>query len=202
MMRAAIATVLAGGLSMLLACAPDSGGDSPFDSPTGAAPGGASASASAADEEDEDDVSGTGASSSDGDAAASTGSDVDPADADTSGPASTGAQADPPDAGSGTDGGVPPATGMYGECLVPEDCAAPNNVCIVVNDTEGFCTNMACTNPATDCDPAPGGTATPICFPIELNGMPTASCALGCAGGLTCPVGMTCWPLAEGSICA
>jgi hypothetical protein len=96
-----------------------------------------------------------------------------------------------------------PADGMYSDCLdAMTDCAAPTNVCFVINDNDGFCTNMACANPATDCDAAPGGTATPICFPVELGGMPSMSCALSCTGGLMCPVGMTCYNLTEGGICA
>jgi hypothetical protein len=204
-MRSVIATARVvgwlAGMGGVLACTAGSSGEDPFNSPTGAQPGSVSVSAGDGDDDDGDESS-TGDGSSEGDdAPASTGSDDAVPGTETGEPEATGAPVDPPDT-DGTDGGVPPAMGMYSECLVPEECLAPINVCIVVNDTEGFCTNMACTNPATDCEPSPGGTATPICFPIELNGMPTASCALGCAGGLTCPAGMTCWPLAEGSICA
>ena len=103
---------------------------------------------------------------------------------------------------SGDDSGLEqPASGMYSECTVPEDCVAPSNVCITINMGVGFCTNMGCANPAADCDPTPGGTAVPICFPIELNMMPDSSCALDCSGGQICPTGMACAVLEGGSIC-
>lgn len=189
--------------SMLVSCSASSGGDSPFDSPTVGMPGNGSAPPSGDDGDDDDgDESSTGDPSTDDGDQGSTGSDMDPG-AGTLDAASTGLPDDmPTDGGSDTGGVGPMQTGMYADCLVPEDCVAPTNVCIVVNMTAGFCTNMACSNPATDCEPAPGGTAVPTCFPIELNGTPTASCALSCANGEVCPAGMTCWPLAEGSICA
>jgi len=100
------------------------------------------------------------------------------------------------------DGGLEqPLDGMYSECMVPEDCALPNNVCITINMGAGFCTNQGCANPAADCDPTPGGTAVPICFPLELNMMPAMSCALDCSAGQICPTGMACAVLEDGSIC-
>lgn len=104
--------------------------------------------------------------------------------------------------GGAVDGGEQPAMGMYSDCLLPADCAAPSNVCLVVNMDDGFCTNMGCVTPAVDCDPTPGGTAVPICYPVELDMVPQDSCALDCSAGQTCPLGMMCYALADGSICA
>jgi hypothetical protein len=54
-------------------------------------------------------------------------------------------------------------------------------------------------NPAVDC-PSPGGTATPVCVPVDVDG-PEQACALGCAAG-NCPVGMVCVELSDlGQIC-
>jgi hypothetical protein len=119
----------------------------------------------------------------------------------TTGDASSG----PDDDDGMNDDGGQPGTGMYAHCLAPEQCAGGSiNVCITINDGRtGFCTNSTCTNPAVDCDPSPGGTAEPICYPITINDMPAQSCALDCAGGKTCPGGMQCFALEGGlSVCA
>lgn len=102
--------------------------------------------------------------------------------------------------GMGDDSGLEqPADGMYSECMVPADCSmVTSNVCVTINGGSGFCTNMGCTNPAVDCDPSPGGTAPPICFPVDDT---LTSCALDCSAGQICPTGMTCTVLANGSIC-
>ena len=102
--------------------------------------------------------------------------------------------------GMGDDSGLEqPADGMYSECTLPEDCmVATSNVCVTINGGSGFCTNMACVNPVADCDASPGGTAPPICFPVDDT---LTSCALDCSAGQICPTGMTCTALADGSIC-
>jgi hypothetical protein len=67
--------------------------------------------------------------------------------------------------------------------------------------TDGFCTALGCSDPATQCAAAPGGTATPSCYAIMANGMPDAVCALDCNSGKTCPTGMTCTNLTGGHVC-
>ncbi|RMH00482.1 MAG: hypothetical protein D6705_00265 [Deltaproteobacteria bacterium] len=64
--------------------------------------------------------------------------------------------------------------------------------------SDAFCTISNCSNPALDCDPSPGGTATPICVP---NGA-SSFCALDCSNGKTCPTGMTCYNVTVAMICA
>jgi hypothetical protein len=114
------------------------------------------------------------------------------------GPESTGAM--PPD------GGGQPMSGMYSHCLDANACAGVG-ACLQVLDanmnvTDGFCTPLGCQSPNLDCDPSPGGTATPACYPVTANGMPDAVCALDCSGGKTCPTGMICQNLTGGQVCA
>lgn len=88
---------------------------------------------------------------------------------------------------------------IYGPC--DEICSlGPDNTCIKPNDGSGaeFCT-MPCTM-ASECPPAPGGSAAPDC--VAAVGEPI--CLLDCNGG-TCPEGMSCKTLLTGegarSIC-
>lgn len=53
--------------------------------------------------------------------------------------------------------------------------------------------SMECGGPG-DCPPAPAGTATPECIPVEN----TAGCALICDDGATCPPGMECYSVGGG----
>jgi hypothetical protein len=127
-------------------------------------------------------------------------------------PASTGP--DPvgtSDGGStgGGDGGngMQPADGMYSPCLTADDCGFNPILCITIQDammnpTDGFCSETGCANPAVDCDPSPGGTATPRCMPVTVNGMALQACALDCSAGLVCPAPMQCYDLdGVGMIC-
>ena len=158
------------------------------------------------DADTEGDTEGMGTSDDDDDDAVATDDGTTGSGAGSSGgPVTTMTTMPPPgdsSDGGAVDGGEQPAMGMYSDCLLPRDCVAPSNVCLVVNMDDGFCTNMGCVNPAADCDPTPGGTATPICFPVELDMMAQNSCALDCSSGQTCPAGMMCYALADGSICA
>jgi len=152
------------------------------------------------------DESDTGDSSSEtggttGEATSSTGGD----DSGTGG--TTAATLDPTGGSSGgvdpTDG--QPADGMYSPCLQAAECA-PLSLCIQsvdadMNPIDGFCSATGCSNPAMDCDPAPGGTATPVCVPITVNAMAQMACALNCQG-LVCPTGMMCLNFTDlGMIC-
>jgi hypothetical protein len=97
-----------------------------------------------------------------------------------------------------------PADGMYSMCTVPEDCGNLPVFCVTDADaTDGFCSETGCTNPAVDCDPAPGGTATPACVgPFDIDGNNEMGCALDCTGGLVCPAGMVCMNFTDlGMIC-
>jgi hypothetical protein len=83
-----------------------------------------------------------------------------------------------------------PETGMYSHCLEGPDCATEDGCYSIGNPaTDGFCTNSGCSDPATDCDPSPGGTATPTCFMPETETYEL--CALDC-DGKTCPFPMVC----------
>lgn len=93
------------------------------------------------------------------------------------------------DGGGGN--GMQPAMGMYSHCVDPAECAGGVNLCITVNG-DGFCTLTGCANPLADCDPNPGGTATPVCVSLDVGGMNESACALDCTGGGTCPPPMTC----------
>jgi hypothetical protein len=103
------------------------------------------------------------------------------------------------------DDGMQPADGMYSDCVDASACIGLGT-CITFLDAlnmpmDGFCTNIGCTDPSTDCDPSPGGTALPLCVMIDLAGNPDAVCALDCSGGATCPGGMTCRELDQTSVC-
>lgn len=96
--------------------------------------------------------------------------------------------------------GMQPAMGMYADCTVAA-CSGLANVCLTITENDidlgAFCTAQGCANPALDCDPSPGGTATPVCLDATVNGMPDSLCALSCAGGATCPAPMICAPLSQ-----
>ena len=118
--------------------------------------------------------------------------------------------ADPADVGT-TDGGAAPgngqpADGMWSQCTTAQECGPIPALCIYLvdenmNPTDGFCSQTACANPAIDCDANPGGTAPPICVPMQIDGMADHACALNCAAG-TCPTGMACVAITDlGMIC-
>lgn len=99
---------------------------------------------------------------------------------------------------SGGGMGMQPATGMYSDCSVAM-CDATANLCLTITenniDLGSFCTLPGCANPALDCDPNPGGTASPVCIAVTIDGMPDSACALNCAGGGSCPPPMVCGPV-------
>lgn len=109
--------------------------------------------------------------------------------------------------GMGGGGGQPPS-GQYSHCLAGNDCTGGGvTLCFQALDAmmtpiDGFCTTDGCANPAVDCDPSPGGTATPICYPIDVGGTPEQVCALDCSANKTCPTGMECLNFTSGSVCA
>ena len=120
------------------------------------------------------------------------------------------------DDGSGDDGeasttsepvdGDQPDNGMYSHCTMVGECVGLNT-CVTILDAEGnpfdgFCSNDMCEDPAADCDPSPGGDATPTCVNITLGGEPATACALDCTGGLSCPNGMVCYEDDGVPVCA
>ncbi|MEM6993955.1 MAG: hypothetical protein AAF721_25810 [Myxococcota bacterium] len=93
--------------------------------------------------------------------------------------------------------GPQPDNGMYSDCLTTAECVGVNT-CVTIFDNagapfDGFCTLDNCSDPLADCDPSPGGDVVASCVEITLNGEPASACALNCAGGKTCPSGMTCY---------
>lgn len=132
-----------------------------------------------------DDVSTT-----DSDDPSTSGTDGEDSDGDTS--AATTAE---------DTGGVieQPEDGMYSDCVDVTDCFS-QNLCVVVQAGDGFCSIYPCTD-AASCIASPGGTATPICAEVMVpTGMSTA-CALDCSGGKTCPGGMICAALGTAMVC-
>lgn len=158
-------------------------------------------------------TTGTPSGSTSGEAASSEAStDPDPTAEDTTattgdgttGAAATGSTTESPT----TDSGEPdqqPDDGMYSACVSVVDCIGLTT-CLTATDTSGspiepFCTAGSCNSPLAQCDPTPGGTAVPICLPVDLGGTMDTVCALDCSVG-ECPAGMQCRVLAEGSICS
>ncbi len=189
------------GLCAVTACSSDGGNDNPFGVGTSAT---ATATATATGS------SGGGSSSGSGDGTGSDGSTGSP----TTGSPSTGpdpsttAADDSTGAGDTIDpsAGVQPMDGMYSPCTTGMECGNTPILCITINDadgnpTDGFCSQTPCANPAVDCLPSPGGTAVPTCMPVTVDGAASMACALDCAGGATCPTGMTCYSLEVGSVC-
>ena len=79
-----------------------------------------------------------------------------------------------------------PAPGEpFSECIDKGDCF--DEWCLHPAGETGFCT-FACNGGVDSCDPAPGGTATLTCLPVEGEEV----CALDCGGNKDCPSGMRC----------
>jgi hypothetical protein len=105
------------------------------------------------------------------------------------------------DAGDGDgddDGGMQPADGMYSHCTSGAECEPGLGCLIDDGGIDGFC-SRECTGYADpeNCDPSPGGTATPRCIVVASGNESLNVCALDCAGGKTCPGGMICKPDAD-----
>lgn len=110
----------------------------------------------------------------------------------------------PPATGSDGSSGAPPVDeqpedGMYSECMGVGDCVGLVT-CVVVGAT-GFCSNAGCADPVADCDPNPSATSTAPAACVD-NGAGLQVCALSCAGGQTCPGGMSCMGLGATMVCA
>jgi hypothetical protein len=96
---------------------------------------------------------------------------------------------------------------MYSACADDPAVCGDLPLCIQISDgaggpvTAGFCTTYPCSNPGTDCDPAPGGTATPACINVDVDGSPETACYLDCAAG-DCPAGMDCIDVSVAMLCA
>lgn len=123
-------------------------------------------------------------------------------------PLTTGVSAEDSTTGGGGGNGMQPGDGMWSACEVPEDCGFSPTLCITISDAGGmllggFCSETGCANPAVDCDPSPVPTVTPVCVPVNVNGMDDTACALQCTGGAACPVPMSCINvMGFGEICA
>ncbi len=127
----------------------------------------------------------------------------------TSGDTTASGSSDTDTTGGESSGGTPseqPEDGMYSQCVSVVDCIGLT-ACLTVNDSSGapidpFCTAGSCESPLAQCDPTPGGTAVPICLPVDMAGVMDNVCALDCSMGQQCPAGMECKTLAEGAICS
>ena len=83
---------------------------------------------------------------------------------------------------------VGPPTPMFSPCTSDGDCVGLE-LCFFGYSSTGFCTN-SCSN-ASECGPAPGGSATLACAAIENVGDPY--CVLECDFSTQlCPPGMQC----------
>jgi hypothetical protein len=144
------------------------------------------ASTATADSQDDDDDGPSPTTSSDESATETVGDDTMGDDTESNGPSEQ------------------PATGMYSACLDVSMCVG-QNACFTITEgmdvVDGFCTTVPCSDP-TNCNPSPGGTATPVCAEMLVGGSPTTGCALDCSQGKTCPAGMQCYTLATGEVCA
>jgi hypothetical protein len=185
-------------LVSMLGCTKDTSGN-PFGSGT------AATMPLPMDGDDESDASGDGESSS-GNAGGSSSSSGAPGSSSGE-PGSSSGALEPTTSGVDPTGGADgqPATGQYSHCLDASECVDVT-LCVQIQmdmkTVDGFCSTFPCANAAVDCDPAPGGTAVPFCFPMTVNGMATTSCALDCGAGQTCPTGMQCFDLESASVCA
>ncbi len=103
---------------------------------------------------------------------------------------------------SGGPGVEQPEDGMYSECASVADCIGLTT-CVIVPGAEGggFCSDNGCGVPGDDCDPTPGTTASAAPDCID-DGSGALVCALSCAGGQTCPVGMECLAVGVTMACA
>lgn len=165
-------------------------------------------STTVADDGDGSEGSESSGSSSDGGAGSTTSGDASTTavgSSDGGGEASS-------DGGSGGDpsggNGTQPDDGMYSPCSTPQECGFTPILCITIQDMmgtpqDGFCSQTGCVSPAVDCAASPGGTATPTCVPVTIDGAPEQACALDCSGGKTCPPPMSCYDvMGLGMICA
>lgn len=145
-----------------------------------------------------DGESDTGSTSTGGDGTSSTGGLASSEGESTGlttldGSSSSGGPIDP------TDG--QPLDGIWSQCTDAMECGNPGFCITNANMTDGFCSALDCANPAMDCGPSPGGTSTPACVPITVDGAMESACVLNCAG-LVCPTGMVCMNFTDlGMIC-
>lgn len=84
-------------------------------------------------------------------------------------------------------GGVP-----YGDCFTDPNICGFEGVCLNngAMPTIGVCTTDCAV--LGDCPPVPpGGTSPVVCQDVTADG--ASECIISCAGGTTCPAGMTCF---------
>lgn len=187
------------------ACSVDNSNDDPFGAPTASV---TSPSTTITTTVDPSTTEGSGSSESSGsDGTSTTDGPATTTPSDSSGPDPVGTSDDGGSTDDGGGNGMQPQDGMYSPCLTAQECGMTPILCITIldammNPTDGFCSETGCANPAVDCNPSPGGTATPRCMPVTVNDMPSAACALDCSNGLVCPPPMQCYELnGVGSIC-
>ena len=85
-----------------------------------------------------------------------------------------------------------PITGLYAPCLESEDCLQSDSCLVFTIDGivfDGFCTDNCVED--SECEPSPGGTAIPTCF--------QEACLLVCENGESCPNGMECTAISNGT---
>ena len=82
-----------------------------------------------------------------------------------------------------------PEASWWSHCITNDDCT-DDLVCLTAdNGSDGVCTYLCePAGDATSCGTMPGITATATCLNVGNNSV----CALGCAGGATCPAQMVC----------
>ncbi|MBK8236087.1 MAG: hypothetical protein KBB21_37305 [Nannocystaceae bacterium] len=196
------------GWALLLGCTIEQDSN-PFGAATVAASSTVGVSSTLGDGGSEADGSGSGSDTSGSSSIGAT------ASGDTG---STGATGDDAASSSGSDGGsgdpsgggngMQPQDGMYSPCTTPQECGFTPILCITIQDMmgnpqDGFCSQTGCNSPAVDCAVSPGGTATPMCVPVTIDGAAEQACALDCSGGKTCPPPMTCYDVMSlGMVCA
>jgi hypothetical protein len=179
------------------------------DNPFGTAPP-ASSSPPASDTGDETETGGssTGGGGSSSGVAESTGGVADSSSGGGPDPTTGGVSMGDSTTDDGGGNGMQPGDGMWSACEVADDCGFSPTLCITITDEDmmligGFCSETGCQNPAADCDPSPAPTVTPVCVPVNVDGMATNACALQCTGGAACPVPMQCLNvMGFGEICA
>jgi hypothetical protein len=99
-----------------------------------------------------------------------------------------------PSTDAGDDG--PPGDPLYPNCNGPNTCADGTQDCLeFIDGNSNVVANLcvpACVEDG-DCQPPATGTAAPYCSDFSFF------CRLDCAGGLTCPNGMSCYSLTNGT---
>jgi len=105
------------------------------------------------------------------------------------------------DTTSCTSVGNQPTGGPWADCLAASECSGDIDGCVTTTPSgapgpdNGYCF-VRCASPV-DCPATPGGDA-PVTCAVDLGASTIDKiCALDCAGGQTCPTGMTCTQIGD-----